>query len=252
MGSRFYEIMESIGDVVILSFLWTLCSLPIVTIGTSSSALYYAIHKNLTEESSHCVKDFFHSYKSNFKQCTVLSFIGILYTAVAVFNSYVGYNGWNGITLPEWYFPVSFVLFIPVLFITPYLFPYLARFSDTSGKVLKNSFTFGSIHLLNSIEIILMMAAAVASFIVFPPALLFVPYIVCRVTHFLTEKAFSTVLMLMDKRAHPEKYATEEDSDDDDSDDENDEDIDYDDEDLEEDEDENDDEDADNTSDDGE
>ncbi len=206
LGSRFYEIMEKVGDIVILSLLWTVCSIPVVTIGTSSSALYFAIHKCLAEESAHPAKDFFHSFKSNIKQCSILTVVAILYSAVAFFNTYVAYNGWGDIKLPDWYFPVSFLLFIPILFIVPFLFPYLARFNDSISKVLKNSFIFGSIHVINSIEIIIMMAAAAVAFVVFPPSLLFVPYIVCRVTHFLTEKAFATVLMLMDKREHPEKY----------------------------------------------
>ncbi|MCQ2482942.1 MAG: YesL family protein [Clostridia bacterium] len=206
LGSRFYEIMEKLGDVVILSLLWTLCSIPVVTMGASSSALYYAIHKCLAGESTHPSKDFFYSFKSNLKQATVLTVVSLLYSAVAFFNTYVAYNGWGDIKLPDWYFPVSFLLFVPILFIAPFLFPYVARFSDSTSKVLKNSFIFGSIHVINSIEIILMMAASVAAFVVFPPCLLFIPYIVCRVTHFMTEKAFATVLMLMDKREHPEKY----------------------------------------------
>ena len=36
-----------IFDLMILGFLWILCSLPIITIGASSAALYYATVKSV-------------------------------------------------------------------------------------------------------------------------------------------------------------------------------------------------------------
>lgn len=204
--SKFYNLGEKLGNIIILSLLWVVCSLPIVTIGASSAALYFAIHKNLSEGSEAYTKDFFHSFKANLKPGIILSVITILYCAVTAFNMYIGRNGIGNFTFPSWYFPFSFVLLIPIIFILPFLFPYVARFSDTIGKTLKNCFTFGSIQIFSSIEIVILMLAASAAFYYFPPCLLVVPYFVCRITHFLTEKSFNTVLLLMDKRAHPEKY----------------------------------------------
>lgn len=237
-SSRFYEMGEELGNIIILSLLWVVFSLPIITIGPSSAALYYVIHKLSTDESVKLVSSFWHSFLSNLKQGILLSVITILFIGITAINMYIGKNGYNGIEFPDWYFPVSFIPLIAIVFILPYLFPYLARFSDTTGKILKNCFTFGTINMFNSFELSVLIVAASAAIWFFPPCILVVPYIVCRISHYLCEKPFETILKLMDRRAHPEKYADENKDTDESSDLESEDDEDYDeydeDEDLEE------------------
>ena len=48
--SKFWEILEEITDIVILNFLFIICSIPIITIGASSCALYTVSLKKINEE----------------------------------------------------------------------------------------------------------------------------------------------------------------------------------------------------------
>lgn len=59
-------------DIMILNLLWTVCSIPIVTIGASTTALYYVTLKLVRDEEGSTVKDFFRSFKENFKQATII------------------------------------------------------------------------------------------------------------------------------------------------------------------------------------
>ena len=55
----FINFCDKLFDVMALGFLWILCSLPIITIGASSTALYYAMVKCIKKETDILLKSFF-------------------------------------------------------------------------------------------------------------------------------------------------------------------------------------------------
>ncbi|MFQ7880190.1 MAG: DUF624 domain-containing protein [Blautia producta] len=62
-------IMAGIGkviDIIWLSTLWFICCLPIVTIGASTTALYYTSVKAIRKNRGYVTKTFFHAFKMNF------------------------------------------------------------------------------------------------------------------------------------------------------------------------------------------
>lgn len=66
-----------------LNFLWLICSLPIITIGASTTAVYYTAMRMTRDDEGYITKDFFHSFKENFLQATgvwliVLAFFGMI------------------------------------------------------------------------------------------------------------------------------------------------------------------------------
>lgn len=60
--------INKIIDLVVLSLVWAVCSLPIITIGASSAALYYAVVKAVRRDRSHAVREFWHAFKGNLKR----------------------------------------------------------------------------------------------------------------------------------------------------------------------------------------
>lgn len=63
-----------IGYIWYLNILWLVTSLPIFTIGASTTALIYSEMK-LQHEEGYPTQNFFHSFKENFKQATGIWFI---------------------------------------------------------------------------------------------------------------------------------------------------------------------------------
>ena len=61
-----------IADFVVLNLLWVLCSIPIITIGASTTALYTVMLKIVKNEEGYLVKGFFKAFRENFKQSTVI------------------------------------------------------------------------------------------------------------------------------------------------------------------------------------
>ena len=67
----FYRFICRFIDLVKLNFMWLLFSLPIVTIGASTTAAYSIALKMVDDEEGYMVKSFVKEFKRNFKQGTV-------------------------------------------------------------------------------------------------------------------------------------------------------------------------------------
>jgi len=58
---------------MVLNLLWCICSIPIFTIGASTTAVYYVTLKLVRDEEDGTFRSFFKSFKENFKQATAIS-----------------------------------------------------------------------------------------------------------------------------------------------------------------------------------
>ncbi|MBP5332214.1 MAG: YesL family protein, partial [Lachnospiraceae bacterium] len=65
--NAFFTTINKIVDTIWLSLLWTICSLPLITIGPASCGLYYATVKVTRRNRSYVTKEFFKGFKQNFK-----------------------------------------------------------------------------------------------------------------------------------------------------------------------------------------
>ena len=74
-------IMNAIGriaDFIILNVLWVICSIPIITIGASTTALYTVMLKIVKNEEGYIARDFFKAFRENFKQSTAIWLVFLL------------------------------------------------------------------------------------------------------------------------------------------------------------------------------
>lgn len=76
---RFFSVLT---DVLIAGLFWILCSLPIVTIGPATAALYYVTVKSIRHERGRLTKTFFGAFRSNFSAGIRLWFIYCLCAGV--------------------------------------------------------------------------------------------------------------------------------------------------------------------------
>ena len=64
------------------------CCIPIITAGAAFTALEYTLLKISREEDGNIASDFFHSFKENFKQATILWLVYVAVLAVVLFDIY--------------------------------------------------------------------------------------------------------------------------------------------------------------------
>ena len=154
--SKFSQLLLKICYSCYLNLLWFLCSLPIVTVGASTTALYYASLKLVREEDSSLTRQFFRSFRENFRQATVL---WLILLGVGLFLGADGYILYHlrlsaaGPLAVMWTLILAVVIAASVVYVIVllYVFPLLASVSNTNRAMLKNAFLIGTHYLFATI-----------------------------------------------------------------------------------------------------
>ena len=68
VDSPLYRFLSRVLDILKLNFLWILGSLPVFTIGASTTAAMSVALKLADDEEGYIAKSYFEAYKANFKQ----------------------------------------------------------------------------------------------------------------------------------------------------------------------------------------
>lgn len=141
-------IMRFLGklfDLMHLNLLFIICSIPIFTIGASLTAMYSVALKMVKNEETYIGKDFFKSFRMNFKQGTAIWFIflfvgWLLYTDTQILNN-VDFNWSNALRIAIFAISLIFICMFT------YVFPILARFINSVKVTIKNSLLMCIAHL---------------------------------------------------------------------------------------------------------
>ena len=209
---RFYRFGEKLSELMTLSLLWFVFCLPVITFVPSCAALYYSTRKRKYNRSGALSKDFMHSFKSNIKQGIVINLIYLIYTAITAANIFIGYYGIGDIKLPSFYFPLSLLLILPLMFSFPFVIPCLARYENTTKNMFINGFTLSTLYFGKSILVCLTMLVTLAVLVVFPPSILFLPALSADFITGSLEKAFVYTENKMKSRSEQDQSEDEEDT----------------------------------------
>ena len=138
--NAFWRFMGRIGDFILLSILFLLCSIPVFTFGAALCAVYSVVFSIIEMRDSGIVKGYIKGIKQNFKHGIVLSVIFIilfwvLYADIKIFAA---------MKLPQIVYYIFlgsvFFAFIIVMSIFIYIFPLEARYTNTLKAQFKNAF----------------------------------------------------------------------------------------------------------------
>lgn len=165
--------LSRIGDVILLSIMWTVFSIPLVTIGASTTALLYACMRGITNGEGYMHKLFIKSFKDNFKQSTIAWLILAVVGFVLSFDVYFWITSWldQRISLVKVIIVISIILLCLYLLILLYTFPLIAKFKNSIFMTFKNSLLL-SIRNFPWTILMLIIHCAVGFFLYISPNLL--------------------------------------------------------------------------------
>ena len=170
-----WRFIGKLGDLIILNVLWIVCSIPIFTIGASTTAVYYVTLKMVRDEEDSTIKSFFRSFKSNFKQATAIWLILLAAGAVLAFDFWFFTTGQMNLSgNVKTVMMAIFGGFLLILsFIFTYVFPLQARFYNPVKRTLFNAFFMSIRHLFQTIAIIAIDVAVVVAMMMIPQIMMF-------------------------------------------------------------------------------
>lgn len=136
LNSPMMRFLAGVCDWILLNMMTIVFSLPVFTIGAATTAMYYCVDKQRKEEDS-LFKDFWHSFKSNFKQATGMwmIFLGIgiviLYSIMCSF--WVDTPGFKVLGI------ISCGVMILLSMVATWSFILLSMFENTVKQILSNA-----------------------------------------------------------------------------------------------------------------
>ena len=197
--------LGKICDCMILSILWCVCSIPIITVGASTAALYYAVNKSIRYNRGYAYKEFFSAFKSNFKQGTIVWLINLGLLLFGAYDCYILYQLRENISGAGIIIAVIIALYIFLIMWMTYVYPYMARFALPTKALMKNCVILALAHFLRSVLLTVLFVAAVVASLTVPMAGIFVPVIYMVIANRIVERVFRKYMSEEDIEAEEER-----------------------------------------------
>jgi len=163
-----WRFMGKIADFFMLTIVWVVCSIPIVTIGASTSALYYVVLKMVKNHEQYIIRSFFRYMKENFVSSTVVWIIVLALGFIPV----VGFFMLNqmGVREASFLFWMLVVVTLIYLMFVAVVFPLSARLDADVLKLIFMSFMVSVKHFAWTffMVVVTVCVAALGVFVFWP------------------------------------------------------------------------------------
>ena len=179
-----------LADFFILSVLWMFCSIPLVTVGAASIALYDTVAHCFRYNEGRMVGRFFQTFKRELLRGILLTVawavIGYLFNVSYQILAQMGEPGsiWRTISV------VYFVLLLIPVGIACWAIGLESRFTYTFGQLHKNAVMFTLGYFLRTIAIVLIFVLCYNVLINMPFLVMFLPAIMVNLQSMFMEPVF--------------------------------------------------------------
>ena len=143
IDSKLYEFLSKIADLIIVNLLFIICSLPIVTIGASTTALYGVTKKMASNSEGYIFRSYFKLFNESTNKIMwiILLVLSLIPTADLYIINYMP----KGL-LPTVLRGFMLAAALAILFVFLYAMALQSTFENTVKNTLKNAFLMGIGH----------------------------------------------------------------------------------------------------------
>lgn len=186
----FFRFVNKFFSFIQLSALWVVFSIPVITMGSATCALYYTANKNLRNNRDYIWTAFWGSFKKNFKQATIVWLVFLIIAGVFAVDGrilYIMAEAGNGIGNA---YVIFIVLFVVEMVLGMWVLIYISRIQDRTKTVIKNCSVLFFYHFPTTL--IMFILLGIGAFLIwFLPVFMFiVPSGIAYLLTFRIEKIF--------------------------------------------------------------
>lgn len=145
-----FRFLGTVGYIWWLHVLWLLCSLPVITIGASTTALIYSCMK-LHNKEGYATRNFFRSFRENFIQSTILYLLFLIAGALLLMDLVL--SGQTSSAAGRFVRYGAAALLIPYTMTLLYVFAVQAKFINPVAKTLRYAFGVSVKYFLYTFQI---------------------------------------------------------------------------------------------------
>ena len=204
-----WRITGKLVDLMILSILWLACSLPLVTLGPSTAALYHTVVRCIRGDQRDSWTLFFRTFRDNFKVGALTSLAVLAVGGAFLFLHGLVYQmNAAGAVRSVFYTCYTLLLLLP-LGLACYLFPVLSRFTFGVGGLLANCLRLALAHLPSTLAMALEFYLAQELFLHLPITMVFLPGVTALFQSVFLERIFAPYIRAQegsDAERGPDEY----------------------------------------------
>ena len=170
LKDSFLSFFHDLFDLLVINWLWLLCCLPIVTIGPATCAMYRLTLKLAREEAVYPMKDFWQSFRENWKQGFLLGLLTMVLLAVSCGDLYFAVQQTG--SLRTMYLAIGILMAAIALTLSGYAFGLQAMFCNPLKVQIGNAFKLAFLSPGKTIAIWLIQLIPVLCAVLLPPVAL--------------------------------------------------------------------------------
>lgn len=150
------EFINTFCNFIVLNLVFLITCLPVITIGTALSSLYFVTLREARGEYGYLVRTYIREFKNNLKSGTIAFSILFVIGAALLFNIVFWFG--TGTMLATVLTGIMIAASIAWFLIFTYTFPLIGRFENSTKQTLKNAFGLAMSNLKYTFAIIIIDA----------------------------------------------------------------------------------------------
>ena len=160
IDSKFYKVMMSVGEMMILNICFLIGCLPLVTIGAACTAMYTVMLRRLREEGSGTIVPFFKAWWSNLKVSTLFWLVQAFMTVSLGLTFFL--------PLHTAFKVLAGIVLTLVTLVYSIIYPQIARFRNRKFVYLRNALILVVLRLGKVLLNLLVILSPVIAFLLVP------------------------------------------------------------------------------------
>ncbi|MCD8381135.1 MAG: YesL family protein [Lachnospiraceae bacterium] len=153
MDSKWMKALSKLFDLMLVNILTLLCSIPIITIGASFSAMHFMMYRLYKNDEGYIIRSYFGFFKKNFRQSTLMWLVYLLILLILGIDQYVLNQG-----VLELNSVIQIVvIIIAVIWLISFVWVFVmqSRYLNPIRITMKNSMLVGLTHPIRTVLMII-------------------------------------------------------------------------------------------------
>lgn len=154
LDSPLMNVLNKMADLMWLNILTLICCIPVITAGAVLTSMHYVALKIVRNEESYITRSFFKSFKTNFRQATLIWLLLMLVAAILGGDYYIITK--SGMQFSQVLVVLIMAAGVLVICTSLYVFPVLAKFDNTIMGTIRNAFIMSILQLPKTVVMFVM------------------------------------------------------------------------------------------------
>ena len=154
LDSPLMNVLNKMADLMWLNILTLICCIPVITAGAALTSMHYVALKIVRNEVSYITRSFFKSFKTNFRQATLIWLLLMLVAAILGGDYYIITK--SGMQFSQVLVVLIMAAGVLVICTSLYVFPVLAKFDNTIMGTIRNAFIMSILQLPKTVVMFVM------------------------------------------------------------------------------------------------